>query len=459
VNGYEGTTETSAKRHAQPLIRRVGQADRRTKARRRIQFPSPDGSAAPIRQRGPPGCSVHPDEISYSLPTGLLPAQRAVGYHTSRMRPTRDGHRVAVGLRSVSSGSGARGVGSRLRSVPFLPVGRCGPPYAEESSLSQTLEVNLSEAFDPYYTWLAIPPEEQPPDYYRLLGLRPFEENKDAIAIAASQRMTHFRSVSMAAADPPSTRAEPAVPAKPEFSPPPEHTPAPAEPVKPAAAPIPPETPAPPPLPNPEPPAPKARQPLPANHAQQEVVKQLNDAYNLQAIKTAPGPSRPRDSNRVSAAAIVGWVKRTNRQRLDVGRGFHRAIGWHNEPASAAHRDVTTILTKAHPPVTAGGPSVPRHGGRCVRSDAAGAGWWPCSGGPSLRSQRFRLGGCWLTACRCTPSCRWSATTHPTASGERRVGQADQPTKARRGTGFPSCDRLARRTRQRGPPGCDDHPD
>ncbi len=52
----------------------------------------------------------------------------------------------------------------------------------------------MSDDFDAYYTWLAIPPEEQPPDYYRLLGLRPFEENKDAIANAAAQRMTHIRS-------------------------------------------------------------------------------------------------------------------------------------------------------------------------------------------------------------------------------------------------------------------------
>jgi hypothetical protein len=51
----------------------------------------------------------------------------------------------------------------------------------------------MSEAFDPYYTWLAIPPDDQPPDHYRLLGLRPFEQNTDAISHAATQRMAHLR--------------------------------------------------------------------------------------------------------------------------------------------------------------------------------------------------------------------------------------------------------------------------
>ena len=48
-------------------------------------------------------------------------------------------------------------------------------------------------AFDPYYTWLGIPPEEQPPDYFRLLGVKRFEPNADAIANAADQRMAHLR--------------------------------------------------------------------------------------------------------------------------------------------------------------------------------------------------------------------------------------------------------------------------
>ncbi len=51
----------------------------------------------------------------------------------------------------------------------------------------------MPRAFDPYYTWLGIPPEDQPPNHYRLLGLRPFEQNPDVIENAADQRMAHLR--------------------------------------------------------------------------------------------------------------------------------------------------------------------------------------------------------------------------------------------------------------------------
>jgi WD40 repeat protein len=51
----------------------------------------------------------------------------------------------------------------------------------------------MSEEFDAYYKWLAIPPEEQPPDHYRLLGLKRFELDLDVIESAADQRMAHLR--------------------------------------------------------------------------------------------------------------------------------------------------------------------------------------------------------------------------------------------------------------------------
>ncbi len=43
--------------------------------------------------------------------------------------------------------------------------------------------------FDPYYEWLGIPPDEQPPDYYRLLGIRSFESNSNAIENAAERQL------------------------------------------------------------------------------------------------------------------------------------------------------------------------------------------------------------------------------------------------------------------------------
>ena len=36
----------------------------------------------------------------------------------------------------------------------------------------------MSAPFDPYYRWLGIPPGEQPPNHYRLLGVQLFEAAK-----------------------------------------------------------------------------------------------------------------------------------------------------------------------------------------------------------------------------------------------------------------------------------------
>ena len=41
------------------------------------------------------------------------------------------------------------------------------------------------ETFDPYWEWLEIPAEDQPPSYYRLLGLEDFEDDLAAIDAAA----------------------------------------------------------------------------------------------------------------------------------------------------------------------------------------------------------------------------------------------------------------------------------
>jgi serine/threonine protein kinase len=48
-------------------------------------------------------------------------------------------------------------------------------------------------AFDPYHRWLGIPPEEQPPHHYRLLGLKLWESDAEVIRDAADQRLAHVR--------------------------------------------------------------------------------------------------------------------------------------------------------------------------------------------------------------------------------------------------------------------------
>ena len=51
----------------------------------------------------------------------------------------------------------------------------------------------MSDPFDPYYQWLGIPPEEQPPDHYRLLGVKGFEDDREVIRTAADRQTVHLQ--------------------------------------------------------------------------------------------------------------------------------------------------------------------------------------------------------------------------------------------------------------------------
>ncbi len=55
-------------------------------------------------------------------------------------------------------------------------------------------ERDKAEKFDPYHKWLGIPPEEQPADHYRLLGIKLLESDPDVISNAADKQMAHIRS-------------------------------------------------------------------------------------------------------------------------------------------------------------------------------------------------------------------------------------------------------------------------
>jgi hypothetical protein len=55
------------------------------------------------------------------------------------------------------------------------------------------------EQFDPYYTWLGIPPSEQPANHYRLLGVQLFEPNRSVIENAADRQMKHLQSFKIGA--------------------------------------------------------------------------------------------------------------------------------------------------------------------------------------------------------------------------------------------------------------------
>ena len=51
----------------------------------------------------------------------------------------------------------------------------------------------MSDPFDPYRKWLGIPPKDQPPNHYRLLGIAHFEDDPDVIENAATRQIAHVR--------------------------------------------------------------------------------------------------------------------------------------------------------------------------------------------------------------------------------------------------------------------------
>jgi len=51
----------------------------------------------------------------------------------------------------------------------------------------------MSDDFDHYYKWLGIPPTDQPPNHYRLLGSPNFTDDPEVIANATDQRAAHLR--------------------------------------------------------------------------------------------------------------------------------------------------------------------------------------------------------------------------------------------------------------------------
>ncbi len=47
--------------------------------------------------------------------------------------------------------------------------------------------------YDVFHLWLGIPPEEQPPNHYRLLGVPAFEQNVEVIRNAADRQRSHVK--------------------------------------------------------------------------------------------------------------------------------------------------------------------------------------------------------------------------------------------------------------------------
>ena len=54
----------------------------------------------------------------------------------------------------------------------------------------------MTKDFDPYQSWLSIPPDQQPPDHYRLLGINQYEPSLKIIERAVNERVELLQALS-----------------------------------------------------------------------------------------------------------------------------------------------------------------------------------------------------------------------------------------------------------------------
>ena len=102
------------------------------------------------------------------------------------------GHQCLPAMWYVLHGRpGAPGTHGPLRTIADANSSS-EPPVTLPADAGQTVAARRTE-FDAYHQWLGIPPEEQPPHHYRLLGLKLFENDPAVIQNAADRQMAHLR--------------------------------------------------------------------------------------------------------------------------------------------------------------------------------------------------------------------------------------------------------------------------
>ena len=104
-----------------------------------------------------------------------------------RRRPVANVHEREPQLQAVIAR--AKALGAHPAEGPARP----DPPPAAKPPAGGAGEPAKPAAYDPYYRWLGIPPHEQPPSHYRLLGVTVFEADSEVIADAADRQTAHLR--------------------------------------------------------------------------------------------------------------------------------------------------------------------------------------------------------------------------------------------------------------------------
>ena len=108
-----------------------------------------------------------------------------LGLGASFMEGTVDG-----GAPSTEIGKHHRREIPRNRGRRKIPTMMCRPiEYGNRFGLPS---FHLCLMFDPLHKGLGIPPREQPPDHYRLLGLKRFESDSEVIDFAADKHLSYL---------------------------------------------------------------------------------------------------------------------------------------------------------------------------------------------------------------------------------------------------------------------------
>src|SRR3569623_1032118 len=110
------------------------------------------------------------------------------GFFITAPRPL---HCVAGTARNSTFPLRARGTHPRgtprARDIPQWPDSFQSTMLVENRLLGKGFRM---ATFDPYHIWLGIPPKDQPPTLYRLLGLDQFERAPEIIDTAATRQMS-----------------------------------------------------------------------------------------------------------------------------------------------------------------------------------------------------------------------------------------------------------------------------
>ena len=151
---------------------------------------------AAILYEDPPPPSSHKPDVDPQLEAICL---KAMAKKTDERYPTMEdfAHALTDYLRSQRDGTtGAPGDSQEMDA--FASVADTAPvSLPKRSGARYALQRNKRKPgeFDPYHKWLGIPPEEQPASHYRLLGLRPFEDDAEVIEAAAERQMIYLHQI------------------------------------------------------------------------------------------------------------------------------------------------------------------------------------------------------------------------------------------------------------------------